>query len=69
MAELRKNKAKEKLAKGGIVSVPMGPATPELLEHFAQLDFDALWIEAEHGDVDFADIPDLTRACDIWGKA
>lgn len=68
MAELRLNRVKQKLEEGGIVSVPMGPNTPELFEYMAQLDFDGLWIEAEHGSADFADIPDMTRACDIWGK-
>jgi len=68
VAELRKNLVKHKLEKGGIVSVPMGPATPEMIEHMCQLDFDAMWIEAEHGPIDFADIPDFTRACDLWGK-
>ena len=29
--------------------------------------FDGIWIECEHGPVDYADLPDLTRACDVWG--
>ena len=51
MAELRLNRVKQKLEEGGIVSVPMGPNTPELFEYMAQLDFDGLWIEAEHGSL------------------
>jgi 2-dehydro-3-deoxy-L-rhamnonate aldolase len=69
LAELRPNRAKRKLADGGVVSVAMGPLNPELIEHMCQLEFDAIWLEAEHGPVDFADIPDLTRACDLWGRS
>ncbi len=69
MAELRPNRAKQRLEGGGIVSVALGPMNADLIEHLCQLDFDAIWLEAEHGPVDFADIPDLTRACDLWGRA
>ena len=68
VAELRPNRAKRKLEQGGIVSVALGPTNAELIEHLCQLEFDAIWLEAEHGPVDFADIPDLTRACDLWGR-
>ena len=67
MAELRSNKVKDSLSEGRIVTVPMGPMSPELIEHFGPLGFDALWLEGEHGPVDFDNIPDLTRACDLWG--
>ena len=66
MAELRSNKVKDSLSEGRIVTVPMGPMRPELIEHFGPLGFDALWLEGEHGPVDFDNIPDLTRACDLW---
>ena len=69
MVELRRNVAKHKLADGGIVSVAMGPMSSDLIEHFGLLDFDAIWLEGEHGPVDFGDIPDLTRACDLWGRS
>ena len=29
--------------------------------------FDGVWIETEHGPIDYKDIPDLTRAADLWG--
>ena len=66
---MRVNGAKRKLAAGGVVSVALGPMTGDLIEFFGQLDFDAIWLEGEHGSVDFGDIPDLTRACDLWGKS
>jgi 4-hydroxy-2-oxoheptanedioate aldolase len=69
LVELRRNVAKHKLAEGGIVSVALGPMSADLIEHFGLLGFDAIWLEGEHGPVDYGDIPDLTRACDLWGKS
>ena len=69
MVELRRNVAKHKLVEGGIVSVALGPMSADLIEHFGLLDFDAIWLEGEHGPVDFGDISDLTRACDLWGRS
>ena len=66
MTNLRQNKAKKNLNDGKIVSVPMGPLNGDLIEHFGPLGFDAMWLEGEHGPVDFNNIPDLTRACDLW---
>ncbi|MEC8912804.1 MAG: aldolase/citrate lyase family protein, partial [Chloroflexota bacterium] len=66
MSNLRQNKAKKNLSDGKIVSVPMGPMNGDLIEHFGPLGFDAMWLEGEHGPVDFNNIPDLTRACDLW---
>ena len=63
---LRQNRAKNNLNEGKIVSVPMGPLNGDLIEHFGPLGFDAIWLEGEHGPVDFNNIPDLTRACDLW---
>ena len=38
-----------------------------MVEFMGTLDFDGVWVEGEHGPIDFADIPDITRACDLWG--
>ena len=46
----------------------MGVANADQIDQLGPLDFDGIWIEAEHGGVDFADISDLTRACDLWDK-
>ena len=67
MALLRENKAKRKLQRGEVVTVVAGHNTPDMIDLLGPLGFDAVWIEAEHGPVDYADIPDLTRACDLWG--
>jgi hypothetical protein len=28
---------------------------------------DGVWLEGEHGPLDYHDLGDLTRACDLWG--
>ena len=36
MADLRENKVKKRLTEGKVVAVPMGPMSPELVEHFGR---------------------------------
>jgi 4-hydroxy-2-oxoheptanedioate aldolase len=67
LANLRENRAKRKLERGEIVTVVSGLNTASMVDYLGQFGFDAAWIESEHGPVDFADIPDITRACDLWG--
>ncbi len=67
MAEIRPNRVKRRLAEGGVVTIPAGVNTPDMIDEMGPMGFDGFWIEAEHGPVDFGDIADLTRACDIWG--
>ncbi len=67
MAEIRPNRVKHRLAEGKVVSIPAGVNTPDLIDTMGPWGFDGFWIEAEHGPVDFGDIADLTRACDLWG--
>ena len=70
MAELRTNRVKRKLADGGVATVIGGVGgtnTGDMIEILGSLGFDGAWIETEHGPFDYADLPDLTRACDLWG--
>ena len=68
MAELRENRARRKLQSGGIVNMAMGGHhSADVLDFLGPLGFDAVLIEGEHGPVDFGDVPDLSRACDLWG--
>lgn len=67
MAEVRENRVKRKLERGEIVTVVSGLNTSDMIDYLGQFGFDGAWIEAEHGPIDFADIPDMTRACDLWG--
>jgi len=42
------------------------PITADLIEYMGPYGFDGVWIETEHAAIDFADIPDMTRAADLW---
>ena len=66
MAEIRPNRAKRKLQQGEVVTAISGPHTSDIIDFLGQFGFDAMWIETEHGPIDYADIPDMTRACDLW---
>jgi 4-hydroxy-2-oxoheptanedioate aldolase len=67
MAAIRPNRAKQKLAAGGTVVAVSGLANADMIDLMGPSGLDAVWLEAEHGPVDFSHIPDLTRACDLWG--
>ncbi len=67
MAEIRKNRAKEKLSRGETVVCLAGVDNPHLVDFVGHLGVDAVWFEAEHGPVDFDAIGNLSRAADLWG--
>ena len=69
MVELRENRVKRKLQRGEVVTVVSGYNTADMIDFLGPLGFDGVWIEGEHGPVDFGDIPDMTRACDLWGRS
>lgn len=66
MAQTRDNLAKRKLERGEIITVIEGQNSTHMIDFVGQFGFDAVWIETEHGPIDFADIPDLTRAAGVW---
>ena len=65
---IRPNRMKEKLAAGQVATILAGTNDPDLIDQLGTLDVDAIWLEGEHGGVDYADLGNLTRACDLWGK-
>ena len=65
---IRPNRVKEKLAAGQVATVLAGANDPDLIDQLGTLDVDGIWLEGEHGGVDYADLGNLTRACDLWGK-
>ncbi|HJO82042.1 MAG: aldolase/citrate lyase family protein [SAR202 cluster bacterium] len=68
MAQIRENRVKAKLQRGEIATLLMGDnSSPNTVDAQGPLGFDSVLIEGEHGSVDFGDIPNLTRACDLWG--
>jgi 4-hydroxy-2-oxoheptanedioate aldolase len=68
MAEIRPNRIKRKLAAGECAVAIQGLVTADLIEQFGPGEADGVWIEGEHGAIDFLEISDQTRACDLWGK-
>ena len=66
--KIRPNRVKDKLAAGQVSTVLSGTNDPDLIDQIATLDVDGIWLEGEHGGVDYADLGNLTRACDLWGK-
>jgi 4-hydroxy-2-oxoheptanedioate aldolase len=66
--KIRPNRVKEKLAAGKTATILSGTNDPDLIDQLGTLDVDGIWLEGEHGGVDYADLGNLTRACDLWGK-
>ncbi len=64
---IRPNRVKQKLAAGGIATILSGTNDPDLIDQIGPLGPDGIWLEGEHGPVDYADLGNLTRACDLWG--
>jgi 4-hydroxy-2-oxoheptanedioate aldolase len=65
---IRPNRIKDKLAAGHVATILSGSNDPDLIDQLGTLDVDGIWLEGEHGGVDYADLGNLTRACDLWGK-
>jgi 4-hydroxy-2-oxoheptanedioate aldolase len=65
---IRPNRVKQTLAAGRVATILSGTNDPDLIDQLGTLDIDGIWLEGEHGGVDYADLGNLTRACDLWGK-
>ena len=64
---IRPNRVKQKLAAGETATILSGFHNADMIDLFGTIGADGVWLEGEHGPVDFGDISDLTRACDLWG--
>ncbi len=64
---IRPNRVKQRLAAGQVATILSGSNDPDLIDQLGPLGVDGIWLEGEHGAVDFADLGNLTRACDLWG--
>lgn len=64
---IRPNRIKQKLAAGETAFILSGATDADQIDSFGPIGVDGFWLEGEHGGVDFKDISDLTRACDLWG--
>jgi 4-hydroxy-2-oxoheptanedioate aldolase len=65
---IRPNRMKQTLAAGKVATIIGGTNDSDLIDQLGTLDVDGIWLEGEHGGVDYADLGNLTRACDLWGK-
>src|SRR5262247_3948030 len=64
---IRPNRIKQKLASGQVATILSGSNDPDFIDQLGPLGADGIWLEGEHGGVDYADLGNLTRACDLWG--
>jgi 4-hydroxy-2-oxoheptanedioate aldolase len=65
--DIRPNRVKQRLAAGEVATIVAGTNDPDLIDQLGPLGMDGIWLEGEHGAVDYADLGNLTRACDLWG--
>jgi 4-hydroxy-2-oxoheptanedioate aldolase len=65
--KIRANRVKQALAAGKVATILGGTNDPDLIDQLGPLGADGIWLEGEHGGVDYADLGNLTRACDLWG--
>lgn len=67
MPEIRVNTAKQKLQNNRVVTTISGLQSADIIDFLGPMGFDAAWMECEHGPVDWEQLGDMTRACDLWG--
>src|SRR6266705_573338 len=65
---IRPNRMKDTLAAGEVAIILSGTNDPDLIDQLGPIGPAGIWLEGEHGGVDYADLGNLTRACDLWGK-
>src|SRR3989442_14050188 len=66
--KIRPNRLRQTLAAGRVATIIGGTNDPDLIDQLGTLDVDGIWLEGEHGGGDYADLGNLTRARDLWGK-
>ena len=67
MPAIRSNTSKQKLQNKQVATTISGLQNADVIDYLGPLGFDAAWIECEHGPVDWDQLGDMTRACDLWG--
>ena len=66
---MRENRIKSQLRAGQTAVAVSGHHNADMIDFLGQFGFDGVWLEGEHGPVDWDAIGDLSRACDLWGMA
>lgn len=64
---MRENRIKRQLQAGQTAIAVSGHHNADMVDFLGQFGFDGVWLEGEHGPVDWDAIGDLSRACDLWG--
>ena len=67
--EYSPNQLKNTIEKGGIGVIANGPNTAEMCDFLGHVGFDAAFVDFEHGKVSWSELPDITRACELWGMS
>lgn len=67
--EYSTNQLKETIESGGVGVIANGPNDSDMCDFLGHLGFDAAFIDFEHGNVSWAELPDITRACELWGMS
>ena len=66
---MRENRVKRQLQAGQTAIAVSGHHNADMIDFLGQFGFDGVWLEGEHGPVDWDAIGDMSRACDLWGMA
>ena len=66
---MRENRIKRQLQAGETAIAVSGHHNADMIDFLGQFGFDGVWLEGEHGPVDWDAIGDMSRACDLWGMA
>ena len=66
---MRENRIKRQLQASHTAIAVSGHHNADMIDFLGQFGFDGVWLEGEHGPVDWDAIGDLSRACDLWGMA
>jgi 4-hydroxy-2-oxoheptanedioate aldolase len=68
---MRENRAKHKLREKKRIAVALGGPdhTADMTDFLGSLGFDAVRFCMEHGQVTWAELSDMSRACDLWGMS
>jgi 4-hydroxy-2-oxoheptanedioate aldolase len=67
--KVRDLKIKSKLQQRQPAGVISGHQNTDMVDFLGQFGLDGVWIECEHGPVDWDEIGDFSRACDLWNMA
>jgi len=59
---------KQTLAAGRVATILSGTNDPDLIDQLGTLDVDGIWLEGEHGGVDYADLGNLARPATCGGR-